>query len=169
MNGIFPIITAAFILLILYARKKTDVLAAFSSGVKDGIKTLKGIFPTLLFILPVLSAVRLSGFTDFLSECLLPLSKMINIPAEIVPLALLRPISGSGALAMLSDILKNCGADSYPGFLACVLSASTETTLYTISVYLGGKSKHCGKIIFAALLLDFITLLTAAVLSPLFY
>ena len=165
MNGIFPIITAAFILLILYARKKTDVLAAFSSGVKDGIKTLKGIFPTLLFILPVLSAVRLSGFTDFLSECLLPLSKMINIPAEIVPLALLRPISGSGALAMLSDILKNCGADSYTGFLA----ASTETTLYTVSVYLGGKAKHCGKIIFAALLLDFITLLTAAVLSPLFY
>ena len=169
MNGFFPIITAAFIVLILYARKKADVLAAFSSGVKDGIKTLGKIFPTLLFVFPALSAVRLSGFTDFLSCLLLPLFGKVNIPAEVVPLALLRPISGSGALAMLSDILKNCGADSYAGFLASVISASTETTLYTISVYLGGKAKDCGKLVFAALLLDFITFLTAAALSPLFY
>ena len=95
MNGFFPIITAAFIVLILYARKKTDVLAAFSSGVKDGIKTLGKIFPTLLFVIPALSAVRLSGLTDFLSCLLLPLFGKVNIPAEVVPLALLRPISGS--------------------------------------------------------------------------
>lgn len=156
--------------LLLYAKiKKVDVLSTFSSGVTDGIRTLKNIFPTLLFILPVLSVVRASGLTDLLSSLLSPITDFFGIPAEVVPPALLRPISGSGSLAMLKEILSTCGADSYAGFLACVVSASTETTLYTISVYLGGRVKKCGKLIFAALSLDFITFLVASAVAPLFY
>lgn len=163
------IVAVGFLLLLIYAEiKGVDVLSAFAEGVRDGLKTLRSIFPTLLFLLPVLSVVRFSGITDLLAEVLSPVTEMVGIPSEVVPLFLLRPISGSGSLALLSDILKTQGADSYVGFLASVISASTETTLYTVSVYLSGRGGE-RKIIFAALFLDLLTFLTAAAISPLFY
>ena len=170
MNISFPIITVIFLFFCVYAGfKKVDIVSAFCEGVKNGLLTLRSIFPTLLFILAVIFAVRSSGIMTALASMASPAANFLHIPSEIVPLALLRPLSGSGSLAVLQDIFNNFGADSYTGFLASVVSASTETTLYTVSIYLGNSSVKCGKLIFAALLLDFVTLLTAAAVTPFFF
>lgn len=166
----FPIITAVFLFFCIYgAIKKVDILSAFAKGVANGLSTLRSIFPTLLFVLSVIFIVKASGIMVLLANLLSPIASTLNIPTEILPLALLRPLSGSGSLALLQDIFDTCGADSYAGFLASVVSASTETTFYTISVYLGGVTEKCGKILFAALFLDFLILLTASVITPLFF
>ena len=80
---------------------------------------------------------RSSGFLDFLMSVSKPVTDFFNIPSDVIPMAVLRPMSGSGGLAMLSDILKNCGADSKAGVLASIICGSTETTFYTVAVYFG--------------------------------
>ncbi len=170
MRLAFPIITVIFLLFCVWgAVKKVDVLSAFVKGVKNGIETLKFIFPNLLFVLSVIFVVRSSGIMDAISSFISPLSSAVGIPPEVVPMALLRPLSGSGSMALLQDIFVSCGSDSYTAFLASVISASTETTFYTLSVYLGGIKEKLGKVLFAALLLDFLTLITATVVTPFFF
>lgn len=170
MNISFPFITAVFLFFCVYgAVKKVDIVSAFARGVLRGLETLKSIFPNLLFVLSVIFVLRRSGAAEALAKILSPAADFLHIPAEIVPLSVLRPLSGSGSLAMLQDIFSSCGADSYAAFLGSVVSASTETTFYTVSVYLGGISDKCGKLILAALILDFFTLLCASAVCPFFF
>jgi spore maturation protein B len=119
--------------------KKVPVFDCFLGGVKDGIGTTARLLPTLLGLLVAVNALRASGFTADLARWLSPATQKLGIPSEIVPLALLRPLSGSGSLALLKDTLATHGADSTVGQIAAVLQASTETTFYTLTVYFG----HC--------------------------
>ena len=141
----------------------TDVFSGLTAGAKDGLKTIFGILPALITLLPCIYMLRASGALDALCELLRPFLLYIGIPAETIPLMLIRPLSGSGALAVGSDIIKNSGADSFVGRCAAVMLGSTETTFYVIAVYFGAagikKTRHA---VPAALIADIVGFLAAA-------
>lgn len=141
----------------------TDVFTGMTAGAKDGLKTIFGILPALITLLPCIYMLRASGALDALCELLRPILLYIGIPSETIPLMLIRPLSGSGALAVGSDIIKNSGADSFVGRCAAVMLGSTETTFYVIAVYFGAagikKTRHA---VPAALIADIVGFLAAA-------
>ncbi len=117
--------------------KKADVYASFTEGVKSGIKTSVSILAPLIGLFAAIGALRASGACDMLAEFISPLCKVLNIPPDIIPFALMRPVSGSGSLAMAQDIFVNTGADSFASRAVSVMMGSSETTFYTIAVYFG--------------------------------
>lgn len=156
-------------LIFLYALiKKTDILSAFTDGVKEGMQTVVRIFPILVSINGCQYVSSLWSM-DLLAQFLAPATQMIGVPSELLPMALLRPFSGSGSLALLDNMLKTYGVDTYIGRTAAVIAASTETTLYTISIYLGGKAKKYGKLLIAAFAADFVSVIMACFISRLLY
>lgn len=112
-----------------------DVYAAFLKGVRQGLDTLLSIFPALLAMLTALAMLRASGAVEALSQALAPLTEALGIPAPCLPLALLRPFSGSGALSIGSDIIRSQGPDSLAGLTAAVMLGSSETSIYCIALY----------------------------------
>ena len=138
---------------------KTAVFPLFCDGVKDGLRVCFKIFPTLLLMLVSVSVFRSSGAMDLLISILAPLCQTLSIPPQILPLALVRPLSGGGALSVCEDLLSTYGANSSIGRMASVLSASTETTFYTLSVYLPrGKQMGTGKLLACAVICDIMVL-----------
>ena len=124
----------------------TDVFSALTDGALQGLRTVGRIAPVLVCLLPAVGALRASGAVDAFTALLRPALSFLGIPAETVPLMLLRPMSGSGALAVAGDIFTACGADSPAGRTAAVMLGSTETTFYVLSVYFGAagvrKTRH---------------------------
>lgn len=143
-NLVIPIVFSSILLYGLF--KKIDVFDCFLCGAKEGIHTAVNILPALIALLTGIAMLKTSGALDFFCNMLSPLTAFLGIPKEILPQAVLRPISGSGALAVFQDILKEHGPDSFIGRVASVLQGSTETTFYTIAVYLGAvnikKTRH---------------------------
>ena len=115
----------------------TDVFSALTDGALQGLRTVGRIAPVLVCLLPAVGALRASGAIDAFTALLRPALSFLGIPPETVPLMLLRPMSGSGALAVAGDIFTACGADSPAGRTAAVMLGSTETTFYVLSVYFG--------------------------------
>lgn len=109
----------------------------FVRGALNGLKVIWRIAPTMIAIMLGVAMFRSSGALDLISYALEPLVSLALIPREAVPLMLIRPISGSGALAVYQDIISRCGPDSYAGRVASVMQGSTETTFYTIALYYG--------------------------------
>ena len=163
-----PVIIA--FVMVCALRKGTDVFSGMTAGAKDGLKTVLGIVPALITLLPCIYMLRASGAVDALCSLLSPLLTKLGIPSEAVPLMLLRPLSGSGALAVGSDIIKTSGADSFVGRCAAVMLGSTETTFYVIAVYFGAAGvKNSRHAIPAALIADFTGFLAAAFFTRLFW
>ncbi len=149
---------------------KTPVFALFARGVRDGLRVCLQIFPTLMLMLLSMGVFRNSGGMDLLVKWLTPLCQILSLPPEILPLALMRPLSGGGALSVCQSLFSVYGPDSFVGRLASVLSASTETTFYTLGIYLPGKTgKGMGKLVFCALLCDVLTLFLSVVAVNLFF
>lgn len=148
----------------------TDVFDSMTRGAKDGLKTVLNILPALIALLPGIYMLRASGALDALAAVLRPLLSRIGIPSETVPLMLLRPLSGSGALAVGSDIISQSGPDSFLGRCASVMLGSTETTFYVIAVYFGAagikKSRHA---VPAALIADFVGFFCSALFTRLLF
>ena len=119
----------------LAARKK--VYEDFTSGAKEGLRTAAKILPTLIGLLTAVSMVRASGLLEVLCRLAGPAAQAVGISPELLPLALLRPVSGSGASAYTLYLFQQFGPDSETGKIASVLSASTDTTFYAIAVYFG--------------------------------
>ena len=119
--------------------KGINVYQEFTEGIVNGVKSVWSVFPSLFALFVAISVFRASGFVDFISRLMSPLCDLIHFPPELLPFALLRPVSGSGSLAMASDIFNAFGTDSLIGRAASVMMASTETTLYTIAVYFGAS------------------------------
>lgn len=135
--------------------RKRPVFSDFCAGVADGLQTCRGLFPTLLFMLVSLSVFRASGAMEGLAMLMEPLCSLLCIPSSLLPLALVRPLSGGGALTLCESLLQTYGAESAIGRMASVLCASTETTFYTLGVYLpDGGGKGSGKVLFCALVCD---------------
>lgn len=115
--------------------RRVDLLSAFAKGVEDGLRVVWEMFPSLLLLTLTVGALSSSGAVQLLCRALQAPAKVLGIPEEVLPLALLRPLSGSGALVAFQQILSQYGPDSFVGRVASVLMGSTETTFYTIALY----------------------------------
>ena len=144
--------------------KKRDVYAALTEGGLEGLKLLFSIAPALVMLLSAVYMLRASGAIELLTAYLAPVSGFFGIPAETLPLVLLRPFSGSAALAVGADLMTVYGADSTVGRTAAVMLGSTETTFYTISVYFGAAGiKKTRYAVPAALIADLTGFLMASI------
>ena len=134
------------LLLLLYgAYKKVNVYDAFVRGAKQSVSTAVGIFPCLVAVFLLLQLFRLSGLEKFLSQAAAPLFSLFGIPTELTSFLLIRPLSGSGSLAMLTEIFREYGPDSYIGKCAGLIMGSSETVFYLASVYFADtKVKNLG-------------------------
>ena len=150
--------------------KQVDVFNEFVDGASDGLKIVVKIIPTLVGLLVGIGVFRASGAMDFLIELLRKPAELVGIPPEVLPLAFLRPISGSGSLAVVSDIMTRYGADSFNGRLASVMMGSTETTFYTVAVYFAAtKVKNIRYTIAAALFAETVSVIASVVVCRLVY
>ena len=122
--------------------RRVDIYAALTRGAEEGLRTLLRIVPALVGLLTAVSMFRASGAMEQLTALLSPLLTLLGIPPETAPLLLIRPMSGSGALAVGTELMTRFGPDSYIGRVAAVMLGSTETTFYTIAVYFGSAGIH---------------------------
>ena len=132
---IVPLILAGVALYGCFRR--VDVYTALVQGAGDGLEVLMRILPSLVGLLTAVYMLRASGALDLAAQALTPLLDRIGLPGELLPLMLVRPISGSAALGVGAELIAAHGADSFLGRTAAVMLGSTETTFYTIAVYFG--------------------------------
>ncbi len=152
------------IIIIEAIKNKIAVFDVFLKGATDGVEITLKIFPTLIGLFVAIGMLKDSGILDFITKVISPILNLIHFPGEVVPLALLRPISGSASMAVATNIIKNNGVDSFAGILASVIMGSTETTLYTIAVYTSSvKIKNTRGILIAALAADLTGILVSLV------
>ena len=165
---LIPVILLAAALTAL--RKKENVYDILLQGSSEGLKLLASILPALILLLTAVHMLKASGAVEMLSALLSPLFSLFGIPPETAMLVLIRPISGSAALAVGADLMAQYGVDSPIGRTAAVMLGSTETTFYTISVYFGAagiqKTRYC---IPAALFADFVGFFMASLTVRLFF
>ena len=137
---VVPLILLTVCLIAL--RKKENAYSVMLDGAAQGLKLLLTLIPTLILLLTAVSMLRASGAIDWIAKPLSPLLRYLGIPPETVMLVLIRPISGSAALAVGTELMTVYGVDSLVGTTAAVMLGSTETTFYTISVYFGAAGIH---------------------------
>jgi spore maturation protein B len=137
---VIPVLLAA--VAVCGVGRRVDVYAALTHGAEEGLTVLLRIVPALVGLLTAVSMFRASGAMEWLSALCAPLLEAVGVPPETTPLMLIRPVSGSGALAVATDLMTTYGPDSYPGRVAAVMLGSTETTFYTIAVYFGSAGIH---------------------------
>lgn len=159
------------LIIIFYALKeKIAAFDIFLKGAKEGVEITFKIFPTLIGLFFAIGLLRSSGIIDLITKIISPVLNFIKFPSEIVPLALLRPISGSASMAVATDIIKQNGVDSFVGLVASVIMGSTETTLYTIAVYTSSiKIKNSRGIIVAALAADITGILVSILICKILF
>jgi spore maturation protein B len=149
--------------------RKVPVYDAFIEGAKEGFPTFIRIMPFMVAMLVAIGMLRASGAFDLLNQAIAPLLGKIGIPAEIVPIALIRPFSASAATAAAADLLHNSGGNSFISHLAVVVSATTETTFYIVAIYFGAvnirKNRHA---IPASLIVDIVGILSAVWITTYF-
>ena len=153
MSFIIPLI---ILLILAYGYLKgVKVYEAFIEGARDGLMITFRILPYIAAMFLAVGMLRSSGGLNFMLYVLRPLTNAVGIPEEVVPLIIMKPLSGSGALEILADILKRNGADSHAGVLASIIMSSTETIFYTITVYYGSVGiKNIRHTLVAALIAD---------------
>lgn len=164
MIYVIPAIIATILTAAL--AKKLPSYELFIDGAEEGMKIVAGIFPPLVAVLTAAYMLRASGTFDLIISLLSPVTKLI--PAEVMPLALIRPISGSGAIGILTEILNAHGADSEIGRIASVIMGSTETTFYCLCVYFAKtRVKHNLRAVPFAAAGDIVGILMAVILIKL--
>ena len=132
-NILIPLIV---VLIIIYGLlKKVDIYSSFIEGVKEGLTISINIFPTIMSMIIAINLITNSGLINLLTNLLSYPLKTIDFPNEVVPIALLRPISSSASLVSLNNILKVYGPDSYIGMLSSIIQGSTDTTIYILGMY----------------------------------
>ena len=160
LDLLIPMLLAAVAVAALARRQ--DLYAALLEGGLDGLRLLVSIVPALVMLLTAVHLLRASGAVDLLTRRLTPAARVLGLPPQVLPLLLLRPVSGSAALAVGADLMAQYGADSLIGRTAVVLG-STETTFYTISVYFGAAGiRRTRYAVPAALIADLTGFLVAA-------
>ena len=156
-------------IIVLYALfKKCEVYSAFTLGAADGLKTALSIAPQLVGLIVAIKMFSASGAMDMIVRVISPVTDLLHIPDKVLPFALLRPVSGSGSLAMATEIFAKYGADSFAGRVASVMMGSTETTFYVSAVYFAGvkKTHHA---LGCALAADAVSLFLSMLVCHLFF
>ena len=155
------------ILIILFygIKEKQKVFDCFLEGATEGVKIVVNLFPTLIGIFLAVGALRSSGILDFIIDIISPVTNLLKIPSQILPLAMLRPISGSASMGVAVDIMKQYGEDTTLGMITSVIMGSTETTFYTIAIYTACvKVKKIRFVLAAALLADLAGMISSVVI-----
>ena len=158
-------IPIVIVIIIIYGIiDKKRIYDIFIDGAKEGMSIVIKIFPTLLGIFLAVGVLRSSGLLELITNGLAFFTKKIGFPSEVVPLALLRPISGSASLAVATDIMTKYGVDSKIGLITSTIMGSTETTFYTIAVYTSSVGvKKIRFVLVAALIADLVGMITSAI------
>jgi len=159
-----------FLCCAIALRKRENPYDLMLQGAGDGLKLLLSIVPTLVLLLTAVTMLRASGAMELLTRWLGPVFRFVGIPPETAMLVLIRPISGSAAMAVAADLMATYGVDSQIGRTAAVMLGSTETTFYTISVYFGAAGiRRTRYTVPAALIADLTGFFVAALTTKLFY
>ena len=159
---VIPVFIA--VIMVIGLAKKVDVFGEFVEGAKENLSSAFGVLPALIALMTAIGMFKASGGLDVLSAAISPLTEFLGFPRECIPLAIIRPVSGSGALAVFESILAGVSPDSFPGRVASVMIGSTETTFYTVAVYYGiTKVKKTRHVIASSLTAD----LTGFIMSAL--
>lgn len=162
MEFVMPVF--ACIIVVFGLIKRIPVFDIFLKGAKEGMQILYNIAPTIIGLVFAVDLLRSSGAIDAICNFIEPVADFLGFPKEIVPMVLLRPVSGSGSTALLTSLYEQCGPDSFAGRVASVLAGSSETTFYAVAMYFGCiKVKKIRHTLFAAIIAD----ITAAVMSVL--
>jgi len=150
--------------------RKVKVFESFVEGAKGGVQTAVRIIPYLVAMLVAVGMLRAAGAIDMMANALVPLLDMLRFPIEILPLAIMRPLSGSGSLGIVTELVSAHGPDSFIGRLAASAYGSTETTFYVLAVYFGAvgirKTRHA---VIAGLTADLVSLVAAVIVCRLVF
>lgn len=160
--GIWAIPVIIALIIVVGLIKGVKVYEQFVGGAKEGFNVGVRIIPYLVAILAAIAVFRASGALEILSNLLSPVLGLIGFPSEALPMALIRPLSGSGALGVMTDLIETHGPESFIGRLASTMMGSTETTFYILAVYLGSVGVRRGRHTLAACLIADFSGLAAA-------
>jgi len=168
VKGIIPLI---IVFIIIYGMLKgVKVYECFVEGAKEGLNVCLRIFPYLLAMIVAVAVFRESKALDYVIAIVTPVVKLIGLPPELVPLVGVKPLSGSGALGIFSEILQKYGADSYIGIVASIIMGSTETIFYTLTVYYGAVNiKKIRHTLWAAIMADLTAIIMAVALARIMF
>lgn len=168
LNYFIP--TVVIIIIIYGVYKKIDIFDTFLLGVKEGIKISINLFPTIFAMILAINVLLGSGIITNIGNILGNIFNKVNFPVEVLPLAILRTISGSSSLAVLNDILLRYGPDSYVGRVASVMQGSTDTTIYIIGMYFSSvgirKIKYA---LIVGLIADVISVILSVIMVRIFF
>lgn len=150
--------------------RKVKVYEVFVEGAKDGFNVAVRIIPYLVAMLVAIGIFRASGAMDVLTTVLAPITGLIGMPAETLPMAMMRPLSGSGSLGIMTELMKVHGPDSFIGVLASTMYGSTETTFYVLAVYFGAVNiRNTRHALPAGLIADLFGMLAAVFITRLIF
>lgn len=161
-NLLIPLITIIVIIYGIY--KKIDIYDSFINGINEGLKMSISIFSTIMSMVIAINLLISSNIIIDLTKYLKNFFELLNFPTEILPLALLRPVSSSASLVIMNDILKVYGPDSYLGYLASIIQGSTDTTIYILGMYFSSVGiKKIRYSLLVGLLADFACVIIAII------
>lgn len=162
IDAVIPILV--LFIFIFAAIKKVNIFDSFVAGARANLKVGVEIIPSLVILMLAVGMLRSSGALEAFTRLISPLMEFIGFPADCVPLAILKPVSGSGALTILESILATSSPDSFAGKVASVMAGSTETTFYTLAVYFAAtRVKNTRYALASALLGDLTAILMSAI------
>ena len=165
---IVPVFVSFIVIYGIY--KKVDIFDVFLIGVKEGIKTSIQLFPTIFAMIIAIGVFTSSNIINDITSVFSSFFDRINFPSQLLPLALLRPISGSSSLVILNDILSTYGPDSFIGRVSSVMQGSTDTTIYIIGMYFGSVGiKKIRYSLIVGLIADFISIVLSVVMVSIFF
>ena len=144
--GAYAVPVSVFLIVLFGLMRGVPLFDTFIVGAKEGFSSAVSILPSLVGLMMAVAMLNASGALDILSSLLSPVAGFLGLPQQVMPLALIKPVSGSGATAILTQIFQNNGTESFAGRVAAVMSGSTETTFYAVAVYYGSvgikKTRH---------------------------
>lgn len=167
-NMLIPIVV--FMIIIVAITKKVNVYDEFIEGAKEGLGMGISIFPYLIGMIFGINILLKSEILNHLFVFLKPVFDTIKIPVEVLPMAIIRPISGNASFAVMIDMIKTYGVDSYLGRIVAVMQGATDTTIYVISLYFGSVGiKKIRYALKAGLFADLVTLIMSVLLISIFF
>ncbi len=168
INYFIPLVVIIIIIYGIY--KKIDIFDTFIIGVKEGMKLSINLFPTIFAMIIAITMITDSGIINYICNLIKPLFIKIAFPTEVIPLAILRPISGSSSIVVLNDILTRYGTDTLIGRLASVMQGSTDTTIYIISMYFTSVGiKKIRYSLIVGLLADLLSVIISFIMVNIFF
>ena len=162
--------TVVLMILLLAVRRKTDAYTYFVDGAKEGVETVFKILPALVGLLAAIGMFRASGALELLLKLVSPVTSFLKIPSEVAPLIFLKPVSGSGSIAIVTELIHQHGPDSMIGRIVSVMMGSTETTFYTLAVYFGAVGiRNTRHTLQSALIADAVGMILSVYVCQMFF